>query len=188
MTHVTCKYLDCSWGASLFLKCCSNRGVFLQPSTIGLDRFFSACIRQSAYFWPDSNFLTGVGYCQKIRLPITCNAAPSRFSLTAVQWGQALIPALSDGAEFHGEETNEPPKCCSSLQHREALRTLQTWFWAVRLVSSPLQTLLSSLSLLPPLSPSLPLSHFPNNQLPPSFLSADAVVLHQLERISFKYF
>ena len=67
------------WGASgdqlpardhrKILKRCSNRFVYPQLSTIGLDKFFSALIRRSANLLTGSNFLIGIRYCHKIRLP-----------------------------------------------------------------------------------------------------------------------
>ena len=56
---------ECPSRGDEFLKHCRNKFVCLPLSTKSLDQVFSTCIRQSAYLWPDSNFLIGVGYCHK---------------------------------------------------------------------------------------------------------------------------
>ena len=101
------------------LKRYLNRFICLQLSTISLKQVIRTCIRRSAYLWSSSNFLSGLGYCRKIRLPSSKTWSfvvrqclnPRLAFLTAaqLQWVPVLRQALSDWAEFHGEETSELP-------------------------------------------------------------------------------
>ena len=61
------------WGASGDQLPARDHRVILkrnpQLSTIGLDQFSSACLRRSSNLLTGSNFLIGIRYCHKIRLP-----------------------------------------------------------------------------------------------------------------------